>query len=73
MVKDVKLNLHQNRVANFPMNLKPNKTTPLPFPQNLEAAQPLATKVKLNPELLDLVGNIKEKKVEKPDKMKMSD
>jgi hypothetical protein len=55
------------------MNSKSNKTTPHPFPRNLETAQPLATKVKLDPVLIDLIANLKEKKVSKSKTMRISD
>ena len=54
------------------MNFRSNKTKPQPFPKNLETAQP-ATKVKLEPVLLELIGNVTEKKVDKSNKMKISD
>jgi hypothetical protein len=55
------------------MNFRKNKTTPHPFPENVEIAQPLATKVKLDPVLLDLIANLKEKKVSKSKTMRLSD
>ena len=55
------------------MNLRSEKNTPDPFGLDIEAAQPLATKVSLDPVLSDLIGIIKEKKNEKCKKMRMSD
>jgi hypothetical protein len=55
------------------MNVKFNKTTPISVPQNSEPSQPLAPNARLDPVLLDLIGNVKEKKNEKSDKMSLSD
>ena len=55
------------------MKFRSNKIKPLPAPQNLEASQPMATKAKLNPVFLDLMGNVIEKKADKSNNMKMSD
>ena len=55
------------------MKFKSNKTKPQPFPQNLEAAQTLTTKNTLDPVLVNLIGNLKEKKYDKSKKMTMSD
>ena len=55
------------------MNFRSNKIAPPPIPQNLEGSIPLATTVKLDSGLLDLIGKDKEKKVGKSDKMRISD
>ena len=55
------------------MNLRSKKTTSQPFGPDIEAAQPLATKVSLDPVLSDLIGIIKEKKNEKCKKIRISD
>jgi hypothetical protein len=56
------------------MKTRSNKTKPLPAPQNLEAS-PLysAAKAKLDPVLVDLMGNVEEKKVHKCIKIGISD
>jgi hypothetical protein len=69
----IKAKIKNKPLANFEMNIKSNKTLPQPVPQNLEGPQPLPTKAKLDPVLLDLIGNIKEKKIDWSDKMAVSD
>ena len=55
------------------MELRSNQAPPQPVPNNLQASPPTSTNAKLNPALLDLMGNVKEKKVSKSKKMRMSD
>ena len=56
------------------MNFGSNKTTPQLFPQNSVAKPPTpAPTVKLDPMLLELLRNVKEKKVGKSHSMKISD
>jgi hypothetical protein len=51
------------------MKFRSNKTSPQPVRQNFQATPPTpptsANKAKLDPVFLDLIGNIKEKKVNK--------
>jgi hypothetical protein len=55
------------------MKFRTNKTTPIPVSRDLSGNQPLGTKVKLDPVLLDLVGNVKEKKFDGSNRMTISD
>jgi hypothetical protein len=55
------------------MNFTSNKIKPQHVQQNFEPTGPLATKAKLDPAFLDLMGNIKEKKIDKSGKMRMAD
>jgi hypothetical protein len=56
------------------MKLRSNEAPPQPVPKNLQASPPTsATKVKLNPALLELMGNVKEKKIDKSGKTRISD
>ena len=55
------------------MNFGSNKIAPQPITQSLEGTLPLATPIKLDSVLLDLIGKDKDKKVGKSDKMRLSD
>jgi hypothetical protein len=55
------------------MNIGSKKIKPQPVSQNCEPSGPLPKKAILNPMLFDLMGNVKEKKVEKSGKMRIAD
>ncbi len=56
------------------MNLKSNKTSLQPVPQKSESSPPTSPpNANLDPILLDLIGNVKEKKVSKSNPMRISD
>jgi hypothetical protein len=56
------------------MNLIPDKTSPQPVPQKWEASPPTShPNANLDPILLDLIGNVKEKNVSKSNPMRLSD
>jgi hypothetical protein len=55
------------------MNLRSIRIKPQPVPQNLEVSPPCtAIKAKSDPPLFNPIGSVKEKKVDKSDKMRIS-
>jgi hypothetical protein len=60
-------------IPKFPMELRSNQAPPQPVPHNLQASPPTSTKAQLGSVLLELLGNVKEKKVTKSNKMRISD
>jgi hypothetical protein len=56
------------------MELSSNKVEPQPVPKNFQASpKTSATKAILDPGLVELMGNVKEKKIDKSGKMRISD